>query len=411
MRCEACGAAVGRWSTSPLCPACYTVAGSVLPAPARGHAPDTVWLWMSDGARAALATGDLRRIMRAYRAATATSQRQLAERLGYDTTYISMIETGRREITDVSTLRRIAEHLGVPARALGVTDRVDADFNAMLQFAESTIRLAVITRQAGYGAEAVNELWPVVIRLEARAADGHVDRDVMHLLARARAELGVSLGYVLPEERLSSAARWTSRALRLSTFLDDIPLQAFTLRVHGNELRKAGRTRAAIARLRAATAMTTPGQRGAVIAQLARAAGDLGDADLFDGFIRDALITNASSGDGALAGREALHEVQLRGLVYTGRSRQAVELIASHIPETTLLPAQWQAMLQITIGEALLASGTGEGATEHFRTGLNIAETHRLPHQIQRAARSTTTKLPDVHDAAQIALDRVLRRT
>jgi transcriptional regulator with XRE-family HTH domain len=409
MRCEACGATVGRWSTSPLCPACYTITGSVLPPPPARNL-DTVWLWMSDSARAALATGDLRTIMRAYRAATATSQRQLAERLGYDTTYISMIETGRREITDVAALRRIAEHLGVPARTLGVADRGDADFTAMLQFAESTIRLAVITRQAGHGAEAVNELWPVVIRLEARAADGHVDRDVMHLLARARAELGVSLGYVLPEERLSSAARWTSRALRLATLLDDPSLQALTLRIHGNELRKAGRTRAAVARLHAAMAMTMPDQRGTVIAQLARAAGDLGDAELFDSIIRDAYRINETNEDGAIASREALHEVHVRGLVHTGRSREAMNLIASHVPSPAPLPAQWQAMYYITVGEAILANRAGDDATEHFRTGIKIAEAHRLPHQIQRAARTTTSNLPEVHDIAEAALDRVLRR-
>ncbi len=81
---------------------------------------------------------------------------------------------------------------------------------------ESTIRLAVLARQSGHGTEAINELWPLVARLEARAAEGHIERDVLRLLAQARAELGVSLGYVLPEERLTSAARWTGRALWLA---------------------------------------------------------------------------------------------------------------------------------------------------------------------------------------------------
>src|SRR5207248_7624470 len=112
-----------------------------------------------------------------------------------------------------------------------------AAFTAMLQFGESAIRLAAIARQAGHGADAVNELWPLVTRLETRVADGHTERDVLLLLARARAELGVSLGYVLPEERLAAAARWTGRALWLAKRLDQQELLALALRVHGNELR------------------------------------------------------------------------------------------------------------------------------------------------------------------------------
>jgi transcriptional regulator with XRE-family HTH domain len=78
-----------------------------------------LWLWTSDHSRLALATGDLAVIIRAYRAATGASQRQLAELLGYDPTYISMIETGRREINDVATRLRIARHLGLPPHTLG----------------------------------------------------------------------------------------------------------------------------------------------------------------------------------------------------------------------------------------------------------------------------------------------------
>ncbi|MEU0383190.1 hypothetical protein [Streptomyces chartreusis] len=71
----------------------------------------------------------------------------------------------------------------------------------MLQFGESTVRLAEVARQSGHAAEAVSELWPLVARREARVEDGHTERDALHLLARARVGLGVALGNVLPEER------------------------------------------------------------------------------------------------------------------------------------------------------------------------------------------------------------------
>ncbi|GIF75977.1 hypothetical protein [Asanoa siamensis] len=124
-----------------------------------------------------------------------------------------------------------------------------------------TLCLATIARQAGYGAAAVNELWPLVARLEARAADGIADKDMLLLIARARAELGVSLGYVLPEERVAFAVRWTGRALRAAGHLDDTDLHAYILRVHGNELRKAGRVNAALVRLAHAVAIASTGQR------------------------------------------------------------------------------------------------------------------------------------------------------
>ncbi|XVV04061.1 helix-turn-helix transcriptional regulator [Actinosynnema sp. CA-248983] len=76
---------------------------------------------------------------------------RLAALLGYDKTYVSMIETGRRTISDVTTRRHIARVLGLPIHVLGVTDNDDADFAAMIQFGDSTIRLAEIARQSGRG--------------------------------------------------------------------------------------------------------------------------------------------------------------------------------------------------------------------------------------------------------------------
>ena len=62
---------------------------------------------------------------------------------------------------------------------------------------------------------------------------------------------------MLPEERLTGAAAWTGKALVLARNLDDEDFLATTLRMHGNELRKAGRLRAAVARLEHAAAVST----------------------------------------------------------------------------------------------------------------------------------------------------------
>jgi hypothetical protein len=317
-----------------------------------------------------------------------------------------MIETGRREINDVATRLRIAQHLGVPPHTLGVSDPDAADFSAMLQFGESTIRLAIIARQAGHGVEAVNELWPLVTRLETRVADGHIERDVLLLLARARAELGVSLGYVLPEERLASAARWTGRALWLAERLDEPELLAFALRVHGNELRKIDHIGAAVTRLLRAAQLVSDRERGDILVQLSRATGELGDPALFDQAIESARRLADGNTVAPLTSPYALHEVHLRGLAHTGRSQQAIALLAQHQTAATAMPPQWEAILHVTSGEVLLAHTDVVQAAAAFHNAMSIAERHRLPHQIQRVMRASKHHLPDVEELAQAALKR-----
>jgi transcriptional regulator with XRE-family HTH domain len=263
----------------------------------------------------AFSSRDLASILRVYRRLNGLSQERLAVLLGYDKTYISMIETGRRVVNDLGTRHHIARALGLPAHVLGVTDSSDADFAALLQFGDSTIRLAELARRSGRAVEAVNELWPLVARLEARAAEGYVERDILVLLAQGRTALGVSLGTVLPEERLSAAARWTGRALAVAECLEDQAFLAHALRMHGNELRKADRSKAAVARLIRAVELSTNHEgRGVAYALLARAAGEMGNQALFDEAIngfRESL--DGDGGYGMLFNPFTLREVQLRG--------------------------------------------------------------------------------------------------
>ncbi|WP_207935692.1 hypothetical protein [Actinomadura sp. KC216] len=105
----------------------------------------------------------------------------------------------------MNSRRRVADKLHLPPHILDVTDPADTDHRSMLQFGESTVRLVEIARQSGHATEAVAELWPLVARLEARVEDGRAEREVMNLLARARAGLGVAHGNVLLEEPASGS--------------------------------------------------------------------------------------------------------------------------------------------------------------------------------------------------------------
>jgi transcriptional regulator with XRE-family HTH domain len=72
------------------------------------------------GGRAALP--DLGAVLREYRAANQLTQQELADLLALNQTYISMIERGRRQITDANFLLRVALLLGLPPSDLGLSD-------------------------------------------------------------------------------------------------------------------------------------------------------------------------------------------------------------------------------------------------------------------------------------------------
>lgn len=409
-RCEGCRAEISRHAPDPTCPTCYANAhrGSAAIAP-RGL-PPALWLWSGPQAATALATRDLGVILRTYRRLNGLSQEKLAALLGYDKTYVSMIETGRRVISDIATRRHIADALALPPHALGITHTDDADFRAMIQFADSTIRLSELARQAGRAVEAVNELWPLVARLEARAAEGHIERETMVLLGQARLALGVSLGTVLPEERLVTAAHWTGKALVVAERLDDRHFLAHTLRMHGNELRKADRVPAGVARLRRAAHLSEGAEaRGTAFALLARAAGEQGNAELFDQALAGyrGLLDNGN-GRSMLFNPFTFREIELRGLVNTGRAPQAVRIIQTGLPDAAPVAPQWRIIERITAGQVLVAGGQLGEAEDVFRSAIVAAETSQLPHQIQRAIRAGEAgRLSGLMSEGRAALDRL----
>jgi hypothetical protein len=109
--------------------------------PSHRHA---AWHWTTPEAQAVLATRDLAAILRFHRRVNGQSQSETGTLLGYDKTYVSAIELGKRRLNDVAALRHIADRLALPPHVLGVTDLADTDFRAMLQFGQSTVRLAEI---------------------------------------------------------------------------------------------------------------------------------------------------------------------------------------------------------------------------------------------------------------------------
>jgi len=72
-----------------------------------------------------------------------------------------------------------------------------------------------------------------------------------------------------------------------------------------------------------------------------------------------------------------------------------------------MVPPQWQAILQVTIGEVLLTRADTSQAETAFRSAIVIAGAHRLPNQIQRAVRASGRRLPAVAKLAHQALSKL----
>ena len=227
---------------------------------------------------------------------------------------------------------------------------------------------------------------------------------------------GVTLGHLLPEEQMATAARWTGRALRLAGNLGDHTLLASVLRMHGNELRKAGHTAAAVTRLRQSLQLDDhPGRRGAALVLLARAAAQSGQADLFDTVTAQCVqALKADEEHEVFFNAFTVREVRIRGLLATGRTKEAVDLVESFAAEESPPTPQWRVIERVTTADALARAGDEHAAASMVSAALSDAETLRLPHQVQRIIRLTDQsgelRNQAVRMQAQAALTRLERQ-
>ena len=142
---------------------------------------------------------------------------------------------------------------------------------------------------------------------------------------------------------------------------------ALILRMHGNELRKAGHPAAGIIRLRQALQIDDhPVRQGAGLVLLARAAAESGQADLFDATTSQCVqaIETASEQD-VLFSPFTVREVRLRGLLATGRTAQAAELAGRYPADSGPPSPHWRVIERITTAEVLARSGDEHAAADH----------------------------------------------
>ena len=164
---------------------------------------------------------------------------------------------------------------------------------------------------------------------------------------------------------------------------------------------------AAVARLQHAAGMAAGAERGPALIQLARAAADLGNADVFDAAVTDLRRLIDVAEPTPVVNPFVLREVRLRGLLATGRLRDAAHLADADRPGADEAAPQWRAIERVTAAEIHHARGDSAAAADALRQAIVTAEAFRLPHQIQRAMRTAHGHLPEIEEAGSAALRRL----
>jgi hypothetical protein len=180
--------------------------------------------------------------------------------------------------------------------------------------------------------------------------------------------------------------------------------------MHGNELRKADRLRAGVARLQRAAQLSDGAEaRGTALVLLARAAGEQGNTELFDQALDGYRgLLDTGRGRSMLFNPFTFREIKLRGLVSTGRASQALRIIQTGIPDAAPVAPQWHVIERVTAGQVHMAAGQPDEGEDAFRTAVAAAEASRLPHQIQRAIRAAeSARLDGVSSEGRAALNRL----
>jgi transcriptional regulator with XRE-family HTH domain len=213
-----------------------------------------------------LGTNDFGKLVRNYRVQRHWSQQQLADRWGYTREYVSQIERGKRKLDHVEQVNRLADILDIPSERLdeigkGIPRRKndeehllnadDALLEALLQPAESTVKLSWLVWHGDGDTTVIDNLTALIAKLETalQLYQGAFRRQSQQLLAYAYEMMGK-----IAFDRLNymEANGYFNEMVQLGEKLKDQNITALALIHQADILRKRGRYELAIRCLDAA---------------------------------------------------------------------------------------------------------------------------------------------------------------
>ncbi|HYU76950.1 MAG TPA: helix-turn-helix transcriptional regulator [Ktedonobacteraceae bacterium] len=406
-RCRNCGTKLSRYNPDPLCWSCQDEKRSTIPDT---QAPSSLPT-LSSSARSAftlrsilhtvrrtkpLRLSDVGQALKNYRSIHQLTQRDLASLLEFDQSYISKLENGQG-LRDSATLRHIAQRLSISGSSLGILSEElqYAQSPEIIDTASSVIRLSQTVRESGRAEAAVNELWPLILRLETQQVQDNGNPRLLLTLASAQATLGIILGDLLPEENLWISVHFFKKAVAIADEHGDALFKSEVYRGCGNELRKHKHYTEAVSYLEQAFFLAPDAMsKGMAAALLARTYGEMGDQENFLDAIGSVLYAQEKVDSFTPTFNPVtIYEVRVRGLLNVGQMNAQLSLLeqdTTHFFAVPIAP-QWHVISQLTRAEAMFHIGRVDEGLANLKTALIGAELCRLPHQVQRAIRAVQT--------------------
>lgn len=339
---------------------------------------------------------DVGHVLKHYRTLHHLTQRDLAAMLGFDQSYISKLENGQN-LRDIAVLTQIAQRLNIPEQWLGLAPNstLDLSTSELVEIAPSVIRLCQTVRETGRADAAVNELWPLTLRLETLADQHESNPRLLLTLATAQAVLGIILGDLMPEEDLWVSVSFFKKAVAIVDELGNDQMRAEMYRGYGNELRKQKEHTQAHHYLEQALFLAQDDiSRGIAAVLLARTYGEMGNREHFADVIRTALhFQDATTHFTPTFNPITVQEVQMRGWLHIQQSDKLPPLLEHNSTSSigVSVAPQWYVISQLTTAQALCHLGKVDDGVAKLQAALVGAELCRLPQQVQRAIRTLQT--------------------
>lgn len=117
--CAGCGCLLSTYNHDELCAACTRTRGA--PVGELPRVPD--WVWADPDVRQALADFDFGQVSKLVRHLGSIRQENLAQLTGLSQGFLSMLESGARQLTSIDRIIEFLDGLNVPAELVRIPRR------------------------------------------------------------------------------------------------------------------------------------------------------------------------------------------------------------------------------------------------------------------------------------------------
>ncbi|RAQ94624.1 helix-turn-helix domain-containing protein [Thermogemmatispora tikiterensis] len=344
------------------------------------------------------------RLIRAYREQRGWTQDELAERWGYTREYVSQIELGKRKLTGMAQVLRLAELLEIPMDRLeaigrGIPKRWinaqrpeqtdDAILQMLLAPGREMVRLAYLVWVADQYPVIEEQLRGLISQLDEALMSYHggLLKPAQQLLAYAHQMLGK---IAFDRLDLTGAAGHFSEVVDLGEELQDSDLITLGLSLQASVLRKRGRFEHARHCFEAAqryVANASPAVQGVHYQLFARLGYDSGDEQSFLRAIDQALEIASQTRESltTLSNDFSLDEVlqeQASGYTELHKPERALEIFQQTDRLRSFRPLREQGAYLMIKAQAHLQAGDLDQGIALARRGLEIATQYQSRRQI-----------------------------